>query len=65
MDDENLVSDDELGRYFHHVIYPLGIKKYQVKHGHAISEDGEPLITALIKKAINCEASTRGLVCTN
>ena len=65
VDDEKLFSNEELERYFHQVIYPLGIRKFQVKLGREISEDGEPVITTLIMKAIFSEASTRGLVCTN
>ena len=43
---------------------PLGIAKYQVKHPHAATDDGEPIITSLIMSAIECEAFTRGSVGT-
>ena len=63
--DEKLCSNEDLGRYFHQVVYPLGIKKYQVKHSHATTEDGEPIITTLVMDAINSKDFTRGSVRTN
>jgi len=63
--DEKLCSNEDLGRYFHQVVYPLGIKKYQVKHSHATTEDGEPIITTLVMDAINSEDCTQGSVRTN
>ena len=63
--DEKLCSHEELGRYFHQVVYPLGINKYQVKHSHATTEDGELIITTLVMDAINSEDFTRGSVRTN
>ena len=65
VDDANLGSKEDLTRYFHKVVYPLGIKKYQVKHAHASTEDGEPITTALIMDAINSEDFTRGSVRRN
>ena len=62
MGDANLCSKEDLATYFHKVVYPLGIKKYQVKHAHASTEDGEPIITSLIMDAINSEDFTRGSV---
>ena len=65
MGDENLCSKEDLARYFHKVAYPLGIKKYQVKHSYATTEDGEPIITTLVMDAINSEDFTRGSVRRN
>ena len=63
--DEKLCSNEDLGRYFHQVVYPLGIKKYQVKHSQATTEDREPIINTLVMDAINSEDFTRGSVRTN
>ena len=65
MGDANLCNKEDLARYFHKVVYPLGIKKYQVKHAHATTEDGEPIITTLIMDATNSEDFTRGSVRRN
>ena len=65
MGDENLCSKEDLVRCFHKVVYHLGIKKYQVKHSHATTEDGEPIITTLVMDAINSEDFTRGSVRRN
>ena len=65
MGDVNLCSKEDLGRYFNKVVYPLGIKKYQVKHSHVTMEDGKPIITTLIMDAITSKDFTRGSVCRN